>query len=1020
MRTNPRLVQGGLLAPGLLLLGGLALSGCDDPICALSNTCFTDGTGGALGVEAFVPALGFLLESEEPDVLSIEPSIGIIGSSAPIAIFFTESMAGETLDGAFSVTQDAGGFQLPLPVTQVLVANGRGLLLLPQTPMQPANFVQISYVADNGPARDLTGQELQVNVGTQIGSFTVATADPVAPRVIAQWPPDGAINISRTTEILTVFDRPMDPDTFDEDSYAVTIGGADPDPDPDPQPLQVDAGFGIEIPDARVWVYERLAGDGTRLDFGELVDVDLALSSGVNLLLGSEGGELANVNSGFRTMAPAAPSGALLTSSPADAIGTANLVAGDSEAQITVQVVDAQDGDLLEYYLFGQSLGDTPQQVAVARQVTIEGVEPITEVVLGLADLDLTDDDGDAIFADGGLFAAFALRRNGITGPVGLLDLEPASDAIIGVAFDTTPPEVVSLAGNLVAEGEQGFEIRGEFRDLVLVGTANEEIVAADIESALGQTADAAPLLGGGADGGFITAGVPLGVLSEGNQGLLFELVLYDRALNASEPISGTFRQVGAIGPDPLLPGGVGLPIEVEVVDAETLSPLEGARVFTHADAFGTYPLIGSSLTDSNGLATVTSATTADAGTLLTVELVGYDLLTLHGIGAARASIPLRASGTGTASLSGQVTSTSPLAPLVLPQSDLALSDTRLAFSDARLFAVEDCEIDPFNATLTCQFGPQALAAARFGAGGLFVGDFDLPLALFTPPLFLQVAQLEFGLPVVDGVTPLVLEIDNLAADPGAPPEAQAILGPAAGVSSAITADFDFDTAIDVGPLAGIPDITIDVALPGLRAPLTVGLGLAYELGPGAWVTRSAYSGDVPALLEGEVLDDRLHLGVEFRNDAGALTAVRLPFSTLPGQTNTLFPSNVAVLDPALENTSVGAGGFTIEPFNALPNALFGVPLFGSGLYEVEIVDSAGRAWILQRDDLSDDAFLRIPVHAPDLGAAGGIGLADGELTVRVRSAAWPTFESGNRLLSDTLRDRSYYAETAVQTRQRP
>jgi hypothetical protein len=217
---------------------------------------------------------------------------------------------------------------------------------------------------------DLTGQELDVAGGAQLGNFSVVDPPADEPKLVATFPRDGAINQGESTQIVAVFDRPVEENSVDGISFDVKVAGADPPNDPIATPIVVEAGTtGVE--DTRAFLYRSLDGDGRPVSLGNSVEVELALSPASNPITDDDNDELAPSTISFTTLAFSPPLSASLLSDPTDAIGLANLTPDDPE-ELTVEVVlDAGEvNDSIDLFLFGIQRSANPDSPLIALQRT--------------------------------------------------------------------------------------------------------------------------------------------------------------------------------------------------------------------------------------------------------------------------------------------------------------------------------------------------------------------------------------------------------------------------------------------------------------------------------------------------------------------------------------------------------------------------------------------------------------------------------------------------------------------------
>ena len=1015
------------LLPALLLPAALLLGACGDPSCVFSpGGCNQDGVTPSLGLAAELPTDGGLIRDGQPQVVQAGPIGPNVAPTAPIAIFFSESIGEENLGTAFQVQQVSQFGAPPVPVQPQLIAAGRGIALLPIADLPVGETLSVVYTGGNNQLFDLTGQELDLEDGAVLADFTVGFAAPATPEVIAVWPPSDSTSRSRTPQITVLFDRAMDADSLaDPSAWTVLAGGNPPVDDAEPVPLAAGA-FGVGGSDTRVWSWESRDVNDELSPLPANTGIELILSPNGSEILGLDGSELPSLTFDFSTGFVRPPTGATLTSQPSDAIGSANLEVGSgSELAIEVSLEEAQAGDFLEILLFGTELEDEdPEFVAVAREVELTGDGPFDSVELGLTDLNLVDDLEEALFADGDLFFGFALRRGTDVSAIDLLDLDGNLAGTQTPLLDTTAPGLFELAGLPTDEGPVVF--RSDARDLALFGRATEPLRAVRVTSALGDNVgggdDPPAVLGSSDNGDFLAASIPLGQLASSDQDLAFEVVLFDRALNASvESFSGTFRQLGGIGPEGLVAGGTGSPIEVEVFDVATLLPIQGAQVFSFQDQGPGSPAlpITDASTDASGLASVTSHSAGEIGTILAAQATGYSTFVFHDLRAARISIGLEPTSGVQTTTSASLSVVSPLAQLTVQDSDVVFGDSRFPVGSSSILAAGACT-PGLTQELSCMLGPYAATVGRPGSLAAFAANFDITLGTFSPVLFLRGGDVLLGAGPVDAdeFTPPVLTIDNLFAEPGVATENLPLAGPVTDISATFTTGIDLDNLITTAPYTSEPRVSIDAPVPGLSGAAVLGAGAGFELSDTDWALRSAFPGEAVSLLAGVGSPaDLFHISAEIEDVAGNLSGVRFPETELTSFGGTLFPASVPVVQSPSEGASTGAASFATTIANSLLDDTFqfldpGFE-FGSGFYAVRLTDASGGLFEIVRTDLDDDVTGSIELLLPDLAGSGGVGPASGAATLRARSAAWSGFRPDSFLASDELRERNFFARTA-------
>lgn len=1013
MSQRSRCTSSPALVASLLLAAGLS-SGCnDDPSCIFTTGC-QDGAGpGALGPEASLPSDFHTILSAPPVLQRTEPSGPGQSSTTPVVLVFSESMAPSTIAGKVElVAIDVSGFPIgPVPTTPVLTGEGRVLVLLPSAPATLAPGDYLVQVVAGAEIYDLTGQKVDVAGGAQLTSFQVNVDDPEEPSVVTTVPgPDEVANT--TTPIVVVFDQRIEDTSITGASFDVQVGGVPPAFDPDPVPLTVEASF-LPIIDTRVYLYRSVSA-GLPVSLGPGQDVVLTMSPGGAEILDEDGNELEEVVVEFSTQDVEAPTVAQIASEPQDGIGILNLTLGDDELEVLVDLVDAEPGDDLVVTMFGDSFEEEPALFALARTIELKGTAPITSVLVTLADLDLAPEPGTARFADGSMAFAFALRRGTQTSPVRLLDVNADAPGIQDPLLDTVAPTIAELLGS----GGATDLARSEVRDLVISGRASEPLRRVEVTTLLGDNLMQPAVVGSSADGVFIASPIPIGPsgLIEDGAAVPFDLVAYDPVLNASAPLSGSFEQKGGVG-GTAVPFVAGDPILVEVVDAHTLAPIVGARVYTHDDVGDgtTFPVRDADVTGPVGTISVESSPPPAVGTILTVDAAGYDLFTFHGIAAGRISVPLTPTAAALADVGGSLTTTSALAELTLGLLNSKLDDSRRPEGSVATFDGGDCtslgSLPP-----TCPFGPEAVRPHRLGALSFLAGNFLLTQGTFSASSLLQAFELSIPRPPTAGgdLDPAALVLPFLLSEPGLDPREIPIEADQTVFGSVLVSGLDTANLVGDPETTGDPWVSVEGLVPGVPGATAVGLGLAFDQGGGFWDVRAAYPGavsDTGFFGSTGAVDPDLFLRVELRDADGNRTGQRPRLSTLPS-----LPIPFALFGPAVPHVqspvdggATGGASFNVEFENAIID-LSGEP----GLYVVTLADGVGRRWRLLLPDPADGATTL--VHLPDLAGVGtlpGVPLSDGVIACTVQAYAWPGFDAAEFLLSDVEREHDLFAQSA-------
>ena len=987
-----------------------------------------DGAAGAR-----LPEEGQWIVDGPPLIDAVLPEGDIVAGTTPIVVLFNESMNPDSLVGAFELIPITGGLAGP-PIdipTFGLVGDGRMMVILPPARLAPAEYLVV--VSAGAEVFDITGQQAALTAGDEIGTFGVDTADPVDMQVIATFPPDVATNQSETGEIVVVFDRPAQSTTVNADSIQVTIDGADPNSDPDPEALSLQQG-GFSIPDDRVYTWRSIdaAGDLDPLPIGGQVLLEV---SRVGFEITDATGAIVQpFVSSYTINDFARPLGAAILSQPTDAIGAANLTPGDAEELLVqIDLSAAEEGDILDLFLFGTSLDIDPRTIAFSRELTLTDPTPIDVAFYGLEELDLTISLNPVMarFANGPVAFAFRLRRGNIATSLRILDVDAGQRGIQDPLLDTVGPVV----SEFFFANQDGSEVRSDQRDIVLGGRADEFVRAAEISVAnLGDNGVLPSVIGIDEEGLFLAAPISVGVLPPGN--VQVDLVTFDGAFNSSAPQSISFRQVGAVGPGDFMPGDA---LSVEVFDAYTLQPVEGALVVVHSDEGSSYPLVDSGLTDAGGLVSVMSAPAPSQGALVTVDAMGYDLFTFHGITSARLSLPLTPIGNeASATVSGQLTTSDPEAAFILNLFQRRIGDSRRPEGVPPFYLVDDCITDPFGTgEASCPYGPEAVRPGLLGVQTFIAGNFLQAEDTFLIDSLLTAFDIRFPQEILapGDISTSEASIPFLLTSAPVEERPRELLSPTGGAVNLLVSGvtgFDFNDLVGDPTTTGDPFVTVEAIAPGIPGSFPVGIGAAFLQDPENWNLRAAFAGAVGSsgfFGANGLVDTDFFLRVELRDGSGNRIGARPRASSLDSLPlfGSVIPAGAPQMSLPIPGGNSGGQSFDIEFTGTLLN------FYGQvGFYAVDLEDEAGRGWRLWSVD-SQDSSGGIPeierVHVPDLGGVGGAGLADGTIRVTIGVFGTPGLaktevgledELDDFLWSDIPRLHDVFARSAPVTFQKP
>jgi len=1006
-------------AVALAVLGlGAWLPGCDNPACVFGGGCNGSGEDPLGENPATIPEDDEWIETGAPRIIDHFPAQGSpVDTHTPVVIVFSESLRPDDSGGlptsglaeAFALRAPSGGGTLF--ANGALVGNGRVLVLFPQNELQAGTTYTIT-MAEAAVLSDRTGQKVTRPTDGEIGTFSTATNPATVPKLIGSWPRDLATNQGDRAEIAVFFDRNINSGTVNASSFAVSVTPPPAQFDPDVSVLRL----GDNDSEPRVFLWRNLDSQGQPAALGQDALVEVTLSPADHKIVDLGGGELEERPFEFRTAPFSAPISAAITSEPSDAIGVAD-ISGPADLAIQVSLAGAQSGDFAVLTMFGTDPDDPTDPPLFALQREMALTAPFDTFTWTAQEIDLLRNSSpvEGRFEDGEVAFAFQVRRDSTLSPVRLLDVDPAEGGVQHPILDTTLPLILGLGPS----GGTLSSLRSDVRDVCLVGRASERILLAGVTTLLGNNeitpGIVPPVVGSDPSGLFVAAPVRLGVLAASEQQLDYTLTVYDRAQNsavaASSPNISTdgFRQVGASGPGTALPGGN---VFVEVFEAGSLTPLEGARVHVHQILGGVISAVTASpgITDALGLATVPAAPTRT--TMITVDMAGYDLFTFQGVPTSRLSVPLTREGLSTASATGSVGPLDQGGAADLNSLARYVSDSRRTEFAPAFSSVSFCNVGSNPPDYECPYGPLTIVPLRIGAQTAVTTLLPEPTYnTFLAGTFLKTAAIALPRsavpPGADEVSTIPVEF--ILDDGGLDPEELPI----------DVAEHTLFTT-DWPGLTAAPVISVEATSPGIPGALTVGRGMVFDdQPPDTWHVLAAYPGSVDAtansypgdligrlVVEGTI-DGDLLLAAEVTDAAGNHGRARPRFSLSSGflapPPPPILPSNPISVNPGQ--------GFDLTFPDVLPDA---VSAPGNGLYRLRLTDSSGRSWTFLLPDPEDVSGPDVRVHLPELGTA--FPLVPGDVDCRISAWSWPTFDFSEFLWSDIEREHDLAVYTAVQT----
>jgi hypothetical protein len=1027
---DPAHVRRGLCAGGqALALAFLAtLPACDNPACLYAPNGCQDGGGGGGGgggigsQPASIPEDGAWILPSDPTLDEVYPAGNNVHPSAPVALFFSETMNPASFSGALELVESTTGTQVPTIQPPPVVGDGRVVILTPVLPLTEGT-TYVVRLRQGAILTDITGQTMKEGATSQLAQFTVTNNPNPLPSVLVTWPKDLSTNQSDIGQIVTIFDRPMDPSTFNTASYRVTVNGLTPANNPNPQPLIVTTGpVTIEI--NSVWTWTSVDAQGYRPSLGAGGEVQVDYSQAPNKLKDEDGDELPATIQEYDigAFATARWVSKALLARPDDAIGRPNLL--DVVPVIQVEVLNVLGpGDEVELYLFGRDPKSTQYLRAHLRTHTVASSTSLVEFLPSELALLSGGATSDGIFAEGDLQVAVVVKSGNARSTVRMADVDDVEDGVQPFWFDVYAPRLRGLG---TGTSTQTSSFTSDLRDLVIVGRTDEPVREVHVTTlgwgdnlgspkAIMAGQDARQVGGGVPDPEFLFVASPVAVGAlDPNVAITYTITVLDRALNPSDQAySGTFRQVTGLGPGAALPLS-GL-VDVYVTDASSLAPVEDAWVISHEVVNGAVKLKDRRQTDPSGNVRVKSGGTVGGETLISVKISGYDLFTLHGISRDVLGVSLTPIGWAEGTVAGDVTSPYPLVDLSFLTNQVA--DNRRSDSRSRFIEVLNCTPPPSAGIFTCPYGPDFLAPHQVGAMSMIGADFTLIQSSFSPIGFLRALGLSLPRwPLSDAGIEVNADIhvENTLLNLGG--EQHPI-----GLGSILVVDYQLD---DLGVLSGPPVVTVEGLSPGLRGGLTVGAGMTFDLGGGVYDLRAAYAGMADGIDDGtpdqlgELVTDGtieadLFLRVELEGTGGR-TGLRPRLSSLAGMGGVLTPPNVPVLVDPAPGGSTGPPPFVLSACDRLPDAV-GM----GGIHRFVLTDMNGRRWVLWREDGSGgsstdcSAGNQVSVQVPDIAFAGGPGLASGPLTCRISTLAWRDFNPARGVLwSDLGREHEFFTHS--------
>ena len=365
------------LAAVSLVLGLTALPGCDNSACVFGGDCFGAGSGaGGLGAfPATFPEDGLWILNGPPSIEASFPSGNDFAATTALAVRFDESVAASTLTGSFALFEVGVGFggELPVPLNPpALTGDARLVVLRPTAALNAGGSYELRGT-DMPGVTDFEGNLVGGLAGAVLTAFTVEATASTVPSLITTYPAPGSNGQSRTTEIVAVFDRPIDPLSLNLATFQVRVDSQTPPSNPLPEPLNVPGVVGGLTPELRVATWRSVdATTGGALDLAasaitQPAPVTLTLAG---LTPQGGGGPLIATSVNFTLLGFEAPTGAVLNTVSMNGIGIDDLIGAPPPYSIDVQLADGQADDVLELFLFGAA-PDGSRDITLLRSKTL-------------------------------------------------------------------------------------------------------------------------------------------------------------------------------------------------------------------------------------------------------------------------------------------------------------------------------------------------------------------------------------------------------------------------------------------------------------------------------------------------------------------------------------------------------------------------------------------------------------------------------------------------------------------------
>ncbi|HET6204406.1 MAG TPA: Ig-like domain-containing protein [Planctomycetota bacterium] len=848
------------------------------------------GPGG--GGASAAPVEGGLIVSGDPELVLVSPDQDAgVSVETPVAAVFSETMDAATITLASFQVRLQGG--TPVAGTLLFFAANRLVVFLPSGPLAPNSSIEVVFATG---IRDLEGRSLPVPSGGVVATFTTETtaSTNTTPTVVAVFPPAGASNLPRETEIVAVFAEPVNTATVWPLGLVPALVG----PPVVPVATLPDFQGGNRIAVLRPLAPLPIAPEGelVSLTFAPSIQNDdfspSALCPGPTPCLVTQ----------FRVTTFDAPLAVRTASIPPDTVNRANLGAVPFEVDVGAGSLASDAVHLLVHEASGpEGLEFTQAATAAAGTVAIA------------ADLEESSSPLTPILADGGLVVGAFVRRGGENSVI-VLGPNGRQDTVAPGVLQFGPPNQPSTS-----------TFATPLRRPAICGTATEKLASVTVNGPLGvvPASTGGPAIANGAF--FLAPAIDLdpilsGPLPAGIDLLPFTLDVTDLAGNATSAIGGGILARGFTGEVPAAqPAGTVL---VAVYDEATLRGLTNARVFLEPGLSQNPPVaVVEGTVFSSGV--YGFAAVAPGAHTITAGAPGYELATVVGTGATFLSIGLKPLGSpgATATVTGSISGgTSGLGLRFVsntlpdrasfgvfdfdPVTPGAIPATAIQAGRLQVLAAFSASLPPTGTFFNYTFGP-ALPAPNPGASSF------VPLLFPTPP--------------------------SLTSDPFDDPLP---------VNPPQTVDLSGTSGLDLSNLVSDPSVLLNGETRGFPGLVAVGLGFTVSAGPSTF-TAFADASPLGGLL---VPIAETHLAVQAKDTAGAVSEARVPVLSLTGTVplpavpTVTAPSPPGTFPPSLSFTFVdplpGPGIFLAQIVDSAPTARtwrFFVPDGGGAAVTVQV-----------------------------------------------------------------------------------